>query len=62
MRTDTLRSGLIGAVIAAVIWIVIAALTGADASTIWVVAVILLVGTFVVSVLISTFITKRQRS
>lgn len=62
MRTDTLRSSLIGGAIASVIWIVITAATGGSATMIWLGGLIFFVGTAVVSYVIGTLFWRAKHS
>ncbi len=60
MRTDPLRCSLIAGVIAAVIWIVISWATGGSAATVLVGGLIFLVGTALVTYVISILIAKSK--
>lgn len=62
MRTDTLRSSLIAGAIAAVIWIIITAVTGGSATLIWLGGLIFFVGTAVVTYVIATLLSKAKRT
>lgn len=60
MRTDPLRSSLIAGVIAAVIWIVISWATGGSAATVLLGGLIFLVGTALVTNVISILTAKSK--